>query len=345
MNEENEASEATTTTQMRDVTILSKSGTPTQPLSLVEAINYTDRTLDEIAKYYVGNKDTLAKILASIFAGGHVLLEDHPGIGKTFVAKLISRVLGISYRRIQFTPDLLPSDISGTKIWRASKGEFELMKGPIFASLILGDEINRAPPKTQAALLEAMEEGQVTIEGDTLKLPIPFTVIATQNPIEFEGTYPLPEAQLDRFMVRLSLSYPKNEIELLRRRLNWQSDDPSPKAEQILDARTLLSIRMLLESSVKVSDEILGYIGQFAQIRTDARVMAGPSPRGLLSLLRMSRGIALINGRDFVVPDDVKYIAGDSLAHRIVPKPEFALEELNTLSIVNEYIAKIPVPK
>ena len=318
--------------------------TPTK-LPFDEAIIFADKTVDEISKYYVGNRDTLAKILASIFAGGHVLLEDHPGIGKTFVAKLLSRVLGISYRRIQFTPDLLPSDIAGTKIWRAARGEFELMRGPIFASLILSDEINRAPPKTQAALLEAMEEGQVTIEGDTLKLPMPFIVIATQNPIEFEGTYPLPEAQLDRFMVRLSLSYPENETELLKRRLNWQSDDPSQRALQILDANTLLSIRMLLESSVKVSEEILSYIGQFSQIRKDPRVMAGPSPRGLLSLMRMSRGIALMSGRDFVLPDDVKYIAADSLAHRIVPKPEFTLEEMSTVSIVDEYIRKIQVPK
>jgi MoxR-like ATPase len=314
-------------------------------LSIDEAIGYADKTIDEIAKYYVGNRDTLAKILASILAGGHVLLEDHPGIGKTFVAKLISRVLGLSYRRIQFTPDLLPSDIAGTKVWRSARGEFELMKGPVFASLVLADEINRAPPKTQAALLEAMEEGQVTIEGETVKLPVPFNVIATQNPIEFEGTYPLPEAQLDRFMVRLSLGYPENELELLKRRLTWRSDDPSSNASQMVDAMTLISIRSLLESNVKVSDEILGYISQYSQIRRDPRVMAGPSPRGLLSLMRMSRGIALVNGRDFVVPDDVKYVASDTLAHRIVPKPEFALEELNTTMIVNEYIARIPVPK
>jgi MoxR-like ATPase len=314
-------------------------------LSIDEAIGYADKTIDEIAKYYVGNRDTLAKILASILAGGHVLLEDHPGIGKTFVAKLISRVLGLSYRRIQFTPDLLPSDIAGTKVWRSARGEFELMKGPVFASLVLADEINRAPPKTQAALLEAMEEGQVTIEGETVKLPVPFNVIATQNPIEFEGTYPLPEAQLDRFMVRLSLGYPENELELLKRRLTWRSDDPSSNASQMVDAMTLISIRSLLESNVKVSDEILGYISEFSQIRRDPRVMAGPSPRGLLSLMRMSRGIALVNGRDFVVPDDVKYVASDTLAHRIVPKPEFALEELNTTMIVNEYVARIPVPK
>ncbi len=319
--------------------------TATATLSLDDAISYANKTIDEIARYYVGNRDTLAKILASIFAGGHVLLEDHPGIGKTFVAKLISHVFGLSYKRIQFTPDLLPSDIAGTKVWRASRGEFELMRGPIFASLVLADEINRAPPKTQAALLEAMEEGQVTIEGETVKLPVPFNVLATQNPIEFEGTYPLPEAQLDRFMVRVSLSYPENELELLKRRLNWRNDDPSSRASQVVDSITLSSIRVLLETSVKVSDEILGYISQFSQIRKDPRVMAGPSPRGLISLMRMSRGVALMNGRDFVVPDDVKYIAPDTLAHRIVPKPEFSLEDLSTTTIVNEYVTRIPVPK
>ncbi len=304
-----------------------------------------NNTIDEIAKYYVGDRNILEKIIAAIAAGGHVLLEDYPGIGKTFVAKLISGVLGLSYKRIQFTPDLLPSDILGTKIWRPAKGEFELMKGPIFANLVLADEINRAPPKTQAALLEAMEEGQVTIEGDTIKLPTPFIVIATQNPIEFEGTYPLPEAQLDRFLVRLSLGYPEQELELLKRRVIWQSDDPSDQAVQVLDSKKLALIRSLLESSVKAGEEILQYILEFSQIRKDARVMAGPSPRGLISLFRMSRAIALMNERDFIIPDDVKYVAIDVLSHRIVVRPEFALEDLSISSVVQEYVSKIQVPK
>ncbi len=313
--------------------------------ALNDAITLLNETVDEIAKYYVGDKAVLTKILSAIIAGGHVLLEDYPGIGKTFVAKLISGVLGLSYKRLQFTPDLLPSDITGTKVWRATKGDFELMQGPIFANLILADEINRAPPKTQAALLEAMEEAQVTIEGETVRLPPPFIVIATQNPIEFEGTYPLPEAQLDRFMVRLSLGYPAQEVELLRRRLEWQTDDPSGQATQILEGEKLIRIRALLESSVKVSPEVIQYISEFAQVRKDPRVMAGPSPRGLLSLMRMSRAVAMMEQRDFVIPDDVKYVAADTLAHRIVLKPEFTLEELNVSTIVNEYISKIPVPK
>lgn len=310
-----------------------------------DAIVLINDTIDEISKYYVGDRAVLSKIIAAIAAGGHVLLEDYPGIGKTFVAKLIARVLGLSYRRIQFTPDLLPSDIAGTKIWRPAKGDFEMMKGPIFANLILADEINRAPPKTQSALLEAMEEGQVTIEGETIELPSPFVVVATQNPIEFEGTYPLPEAQLDRFIARLSLGYPEQELELLKRRVVWQSDDPTDQAMQILDSKKILDVRNLLESSVKARDEILQYIIAFSAIRKDPRVLAGPSPRGLISLFRMSRAVALLNERDFIIPDDVKDVAVDVLSHRIVIKPEFALEDLDISSIVREYIAKIEVPK
>jgi MoxR-like ATPase len=317
----------------------------TSTLTASDAIVLINDTIDEISKYYVGDRAVLSKIIAAIAAGGHVLLEDYPGIGKTFVAKLIARVLGLTYKRIQFTPDLLPSDIAGTKIWRPAKGEFELMKGPIFANLILADEINRAPPKTQSALLEAMEESQVTIEGETIKLPEPFVVVATQNPIEFEGTYPLPEAQLDRFIARLSLGYPEQELELLKRRVAWRSDDPTDQAMQILDSRKILEVRAHLESSVKAREEILQYIIAFSAIRKDPRVLAGPSPRGLISLFRMSRAIALLSERDFIIPDDVKDIAVDVLSHRIVIKPEFALEDLNIASIVREYVAKIEVPK
>lgn len=318
---------------------------PGEDFGVKEAIALVNQTVSEVMKYYVGTENAISKILAAIISGGHVLMEDYPGLGKTFVAKLIANVLGISYKRIQFTPDLLPSDILGTKVWRSVSGEFELMRGPIFANLILADEINRAPPKTQAALLEAMEEGQVTIEGETEKLPYPFIVIATQNPIEFEGTYPLPEAQLDRFMMRLSLGYPENEVELLKRRIAWQRDDPSDSATVVMNALRLAQVRNLIESSVNCSDEILQYVSQFAQIRKDQRVLAGPSPRGLISLLRLSRAVAMLDKRDFVIPDDVKSIAPEALSHRIILKQEFSLEQLDPRSIVNEYIAKIPVPK
>jgi MoxR-like ATPase len=225
------------------------------------------------------------------------------------------------------------------------KAEFELMRGPIFANLVLADEINRAPPKTQSALLEAMEEGQVTIEGETVPLPYPFIVIATQNPIEFEGTYPLPEAQLDRFMIRMSLGYPENEIDLLRRRVSWKKDDPTDSAEKVMTADLLSKTRVLLESSVDISGEILQYIVQFAQCRKDQRVLAGPSPRGLLSLMRLSRAIAMLEQRDFVIPDDVKLIVKETLSHRLVLKQEFSLEQVDPGGILDEYIAKIPVPK
>jgi MoxR-like ATPase len=299
----------------------------------------------EVSKYVVAEERVLKKVVAALLAGGHVLLEDVPGTGKTLLAKLLARVLNLSFRRIQFTPDLLPSDILGTKVWRAARGEFELVKGPIFANLILADEINRAPPKTQSALLEAMEEGQVTIEGETLKLPQPFFVIATQNPVEFEGVFPLPEAQLDRFMMKLSLGYPRDERELLRRRLSWRTDDPSAYAKPVTSGERLLKIREFIESRVKVSEEVLKYIAGFAAIRGDERVLAGPSPRGLISLMRAARAVAVLEGRDYVVPDDVKSVAVEVLGHRVVVKPEYQIEGVKGEDVVREYLDKIPVPK
>jgi MoxR-like ATPase len=301
--------------------------------------------VSEVSKYVVAEEQVLKKVIAALLAGGHVLLEDVPGTGKTLLAKLLARVLNLSFRRIQFTPDLLPSDILGTKVWRAARGEFELVKGPIFANLILADEINRAPPKTQSALLEAMEEGQVTIEGETLKLPQPFFVIATQNPVEFEGVFPLPEAQLDRFMMKLSLGYPRDERELLRRRLSWRTDDPSAYAKPVTSGERLLRIREFIESGVKVSDEVLEYIAGFATIRGDERVLAGPSPRGLISLMRAARAVAVLEGRDYVVPDDVKSVAVEVLGHRVVVKPEYQIEGVKGEDVVREYLDKIPVPK
>ena len=253
-------------------------------LAIQNADGQLEKMMDEIQKYYVGDREIISKIVSSVLASGHVLLEDNPGIGKTFVAKLISRILGISYKRIQFTPDLLPSDILGTKVYRPAKGEFELVKGPIFCNLLLADEINRAPPKTQSALLEAMEERQVTIEGETIPLPKPFIVIATQNPIEFEGTYPLPEAQMDRFMIRLSFGYPSDDSQILKRRISWTSDDPSSRAEEIFSPDSLMEIQSLVEKLIAVDDKVINYISSFGEIRKDPRVLAGPSPRGLISL-------------------------------------------------------------
>jgi MoxR-like ATPase len=312
--------------------------------SVEESVKLSGSVVDGIAEYFVGDREALKKILAAIISSGHVLLQDNPGIGKTMVAKLISRILGIDFKRIQFTPDLLPSDIIGTKIWRASTGNFELVKGPIFANLVLADEINRAPPKTQAALLESMEERQVTIEGETLKMSPPFIVIATQNPIEFEGTYPLPEAQMDRFMIRLSFGYPKDDLEILRRRKKWGTDDPSSKVEPLLDVNGINELQKLSENII-ISDDILEYISKFSQMRSDNRILAGPSPRGIISLLRLSRSMAMINGRDYVIPDDVKSIAVECLAHRIILKPELVMDEVSPESIVLEFMEKLTVPK
>lgn len=302
-----------------------------------------EKAVEEISRYYVGDRAVVEKILAALIAGGHVLIEDVPGVGKTLLAKLVSRVLGLSYRRIQFTPDLLPSDIIGTKVWRREKEEFETVKGPIFTNILLADEINRAPPKTQAALLEAMQELQVTIEGETYRLDEPFLVIATQNPIELEGTYPLPEAQLDRFMLRLSLGYPDDKV-LLKERLAWRTDDPSARAQRVLSKDDVLALRAASED-VEVAEEIIEYIAAFAAMRRDPRVAAGASPRALISLMRAARAYALVKGRKYVIPDDVKALAIDVLAHRLYLKPEHKLEGLDPRQIVAEYLAKIPVPR
>lgn len=301
--------------------------------------------LEEVSSYFLGDMDVLHRVLAAIVSSGHVLLQDFPGTGKTFLAKLLSKVLGLTYRRIQFTPDLLPSDIIGTKVWRQSTSVFEIEKGPIFANLILADEINRAPPKTQAALLEAMEERQVTIEGETIELPRPFIVIATQNPVEFEGTYPLPEAQLDRFMIQTSLGYPPSDRELLDRRISWKTDDPSKKINSMTSDEKIIEMQSSVENSVTVSDEILDYISSYSQCRSDERIIAGPSPRGVISLLRISRGYAYVDGRDYVIPDDVKNVAVDTIAHRLVLKPELTMEDIDTRDIVKEYLEKLTVKK
>ncbi|MFB6471103.1 MAG: AAA family ATPase [Vulcanisaeta sp. AZ3] len=301
--------------------------------------------INEVMTFFLGDKTIVKKAVAAVIAGGHVLLEDNPGVGKTFVAKLISRTLGLRFSRIQFTPDLLPSDILGTKVWRQDKGVFDLVLGPIFANLILADEVNRAPPRTQSALLEAMQEGQVTIEGETIPLPKPFIVIATQNPIELEGTYPLPEAQLDRFMIKLRLGYPDDEAELLKRRISWKSDDPTGNAKTVMDQGLVLAIKDFVENNVIVDEKVMRYIEGFKTIRKDPRVLAGPSPRGLINLMKMGRAMAVIEGRDYVIPDDVKSVAMDVLSHRIVLKPEVSLEGVTGEDVVREYLEKLPVPK
>jgi MoxR-like ATPase len=311
--------------------------------------NLCDKIVTEISKVYIGNEDVIKKTLAAALVNGNVLFEDHPGLGKTLLAKAFGRALGLGYRRVQFTPDLLPSDIIGTKVWRQGAGTFELLKGPIFTHILLADEINRAPPKTQSALLEAMEERQVTIEGETMKLETPFFVMATQNPIEYEGTYPLPEAQLDRFLLRMSVGYPKSlddEVRILKARISWGKDDPTVDMEPVTDRGTFLEMQAFVEHKVFIHDEIIRYIASIVrEVRADGRVEAGPSPRGGLSLLKISKANAMMSGRDFVVPDDVKRYVVDALAHRIVLGAEYAFEGITGQEIVEEAVKKVPVPK
>ncbi|AFK22104.1 MoxR family ATPase [Pyrococcus sp. ST04] len=305
--------------------------------------------IEEIGLAFVGHEDVVKKVLAAALANGNVLFEDNPGLGKTLLAKAFARVLGLEYRRVQFTPDLLPSDIIGTKVWRQEKGIFEVVKGPIFTNVLLADEINRAPPKTQSALLEAMEERQVTIEGETFKLERPFFVLATQNPLEFEGTYPLPEAQLDRFLVRMSIGYPKSEdeeVEILKARLRWRKDDPTVDLNAVISREEFIKMQDEVENNVRIHEDVLRYIVRIVRaIREDERVEAGPSPRGGLALMKLAKANAYIEGRNYVIPDDVKEYAIEALAHRLVLKPEYSLEKGIEVEIVKEALEKVPVPK
>ncbi len=305
--------------------------------------------IDAISSVYIGNEVVIRKTLAAALVNGNVLFEDYPGLGKTLLAKAFGRVLGLKYTRVQFTPDLLPADILGTKVWRQNLGTFELIKGPVFTHVLLADEINRAPPKTQSALLEAMEERQVTIEGETFPLERPFFVIATQNPIEFEGTYPLPEAQLDRFLLRLRVGYPRSEedeLAILEARLSWRKDDPTVDLKPVIDRETFVRMQDLVETGVYVSRDVLRYIVNLVRnARADSRVEAGPSPRGGIALMKVAKANALLEGRDFVLPDDVKAYALDALAHRIVVKAEYSFEGVTGEEVVEEALKKTPVPK
>jgi len=296
----------------------------------------------------VGQPLILRKLLAGALSDGHVLFEDYPGLGKTLLVKVFARAIGCASSRVQFTPDLLPSDILGTKTWNPRTGAFTLQKGPVFTNVLLADEINRAPPKTQSALLEAMEERQVTIEGETLKLAPPFFVLATQNPIEQEGTYPLPEAQMDRFLMRLSTGYPpelKDEREILKRRIAWTKNDPTDDLKPVVSAEEFRELQSIVETRVYIHDQLLDYIGQIVRgIRAHPKVEVGPSPRGSLALLRLSRAFAVVNGRDFVVPDDVKTFAVDALAHRTILDLDEIIEGTRPERIVSEVVANVPIP-
>jgi MoxR-like ATPase len=304
--------------------------------------------IESVSSVFVGHKPLLNKLLAAGLANGHVLFEDNPGLGKTLLAKVFARVIGLNYTRIQFTPDLLPADIVGSRVWRQKDSEFELMKGPVFTNILLADEINRTPPKTQAALLEAMEERQVTIEGQTHLLPEPFFVLATQNPIEQEGTYPLPEAQIDRFMLKLSTGYAESledESNILSRRVIWQKDDPSQDVKAVVSLAEFRDLQAHVEKDIYIDKSILDYVSQIVRAtRQHPRIEIGASPRGGLALLKVGRAMALISGRDYVTPDDIKTLVVDALAHRLLLNIEETLEGKSPAAIIEEITASIPVP-
>ena len=314
-------------------------------VELKEVLSLSDSIIDEVENAVIGKREVLKKIMAACLAsGGHVLLEDYPGLAKTLIANSFAIVLGLGFKRIQFTPDLLPGDITGGYVFDRNQNQFSLRKGPLFANIILADEINRASPRTQSALLEAMQEYQVTLEGETMKLPDPFIVIATQNPIEYEGTFPLPEAQLDRFILKLSIGYPSQEDEqkILRRRRERRKDEFS--LNPVTDAQGLLDMRQAVEE-VYLDPDIENYIVRLTfATRQNRKVVVGSSPRGTLALLKLSRAWAAMQGRSYVIPDDIKAFAGPALVHRLILEPELWTERQAPESVINEVLRSVPVP-
>jgi MoxR-like ATPase len=316
------------------------SPTPGQP----SAVELADRLLDEVDRAVVGKRGQLRLVLAGLLANGHVLLDDVPGVAKTLAARSLAAAAGLDFARVQFTPDVMPSDITGYTALDLRTNDPVFRRGPVFAQLVLADEINRAPAKTQAALLEAMQEGRVTIEGTTHRLPTPFLVIATQNPVESEGTYPLPEAQLDRFMLRTSIGYPdvEHEREMLRRRLERDTDEP--KVWPAMDPLTFMALQQAVER-VQVHPAILDYIVAIVNATRSHRDLAlGSSPRGSLALLKVSRSLAMLNGRDFVTPDDIRQIALPALAHRVVLTDEAWARGTPAESVVRAALDSVPAP-
>ena len=314
-------------------------------LTTAQTAGLAARVLDEIETVVVGRRRSLELVMLGILGRGHVLLEDVPGLGKTMMARCFSEALGLSFARVQFTPDLLPADLTGLSVYDPSTTSFEFRPGPVFTQLLLADEINRTPPKTQAALLEAMAEGQVSSDGETRRLPEPFVVLATDNPIEYEGTYALPEAQLDRFLMRVSLGYltTTDEQELLRRRV--QDGWTPPTLTPVVDAATVLAMRESLDQ-VQVEPPILEYVvGLVDATRQHPQVTVGSSPRGGLALIALSRGQAVLDGRDYVTPEDVKAVAVSALAHRLSLRPELWVRRVTGADVVAEILSSVPTPR
>jgi MoxR-like ATPase len=298
----------------------------------------------ELERAIVGKRDALELVLLGILADGHVLIEDFPGLAKTLIARSFAQVTSMRFTRVQFTPDLMPGDVTGSSIFDQRTSDFEFRPGPIFTNLLLADEINRAPPKTQAALLEAMQERQVTIEGRTRPLERPFLVLATQNPIEYEGTYPLPEAQLDRFLLRMQVGYPSHDDEwaILERRLERGEDEV--ELRPVVDRETLLAMQGAVED-VHVADSLGRYIVELvAATRASSRLQVGASPRGALALLKLARCRAALRGRDFATPDDVKSVAVPALGHRLTLKPELWVQRITGDEVVRETLEQVPTP-
>jgi MoxR-like ATPase len=313
-------------------------------LSVDQVADYADRILDEVERAVVGKRDALQTCLLALLGEGHVLIEDFPGLAKTLIARSFAQVTEMSFARVQFTPDLMPSDVTGSSIYDQRTADFQFRPGPIFTNLLLGDEINRAPPKTQAALLEAMQERQVTIEGVTHPLEPPFLVIATQNPIEYEGTYPLPEAQLDRFLVRLGVGYPEraHEWQMLEDRLERAVDEVV--LAPVVDRETLVAMQRAIEQ-VYVAESIGYYIVDLVSAtRTSGQVEVGSSPRGSLAVLKLARCRAALSRRDFVTPEDVKAVAVPALSHRLMLRPELWVRRVRPEDVITDVLATVPTP-
>jgi MoxR-like ATPase len=313
-------------------------------MTVPEASELAGRVLTEVERAVVGKRIPLTLVLAAVLAKGHVLLEDFPGLGKTLAARSLARVLGLEFSRVQFTPDLLPADVTGSFLYNQREGSFEFRRGPLFTGLLLADEINRTPPKTQSALLEAMQEHQVTVEGETFPLPDPFHVLATANPIEYEGTYPLPEAQLDRFLMRVSFGYPTSdeEYDVVQRRLDRQREEID--LSEVTDAAGLRAMQAATET-VTVDETVSRYCVRLATAtREHNDVLTGSSPRGSLGLVLAARGFALVRGRDYVIPEDVKAVSRAVLSHRITVKPELWMTQASGPRVVDAVLGSVATP-
>jgi MoxR-like ATPase len=315
------------------------------PATVADTARLSERVLAEVERIIVGKPDATKMVLLGVLAAGHILIEDLPGLGKTLLARTFATVLGLEFTRVQFTPDMLPADLTGATVLNLATGDPVFRPGPVFTGLLLADEINRTPPKTQAALLEAMAEGQVSADGVTRPLPSPFVVLATDNPIEYEGTYPLPEAQLDRFIARVRLGYldAEGEAEMVRRRLARGSAAPAPP--QVTDAARLLAMRESLEQ-VQLHPDLLRYVvALVAATRTHPQVTVGASPRGTLAVIQLARGHAALAGRGYVTPEDIKAVAVPALAHRLVLRPEMWVRQVSGEDVAREVLAAVPVPR